>query len=587
MEVESVKLDQEAMREIFAKVKSELFSPPIQFKLNDKLNIPVKVLNGELHVNPILLSKSKDPYRLLLWLLRHTLAHMHYCPYDAKTAYYLQKIAYSVLRDSRLAYTAVAMFSDFQVDCIYLKNRYGEEPYHIQDMIGRCKPVGLEELILAVYKEFYPSLTYKPKDDEIEILGRLLADSIKPPKSWMSKIKAISAVLLRMETQEYKRTSKKPSKDRLGFKYIPLIEDAYPDSVKRISQVLSNIENENDAKTFYEVWIKPRVGEEDVKKMSDKIREALRKSEGADNVYTSKEPGKAYRASAGKGYGKFVLPTSISKLLEKMPLDVRDLMWRRLWYRARAENILITYLASRGEVKPTWTIQSYPEEWYVEDDIESLDIEASLDEGPIIPEVTTIKWHMRAAGRGGELHTNIIPSVLVVLDTSYSMSNILDKVSIAGFIAYLSAKWAGGNTAVVNFSTNHIVADWSSDDDSKELVLSSRFRELTIMPTKTIAKLLNTAREQCFIVVITDGGWQNFKEALEDLKVFGSKGHRVSVFYIKDWDYPEEVKALVKAPHINVYPVNDPVRDLEGLILSEVTNVYAENIRPLIQSGYY
>jgi hypothetical protein len=166
------------------------------------------------------------------------------------------------------------------------------------------------------------------------------------------------------------------------------------------------------------------------------------------------------------------------------------------------------------------------------------------------------------------------------------MSNILDKVSTAGFIAYLSAKWAGGNTAIVNFSTNHIAADWNADEDFKELTLSSRFRELTIMPTKTIAKLLNVAREQCFVVIITDGGWQNFKEALEDLKTLGNKGHKISVFYIKDWDYPEEVKALVKAPCINMYQVNDPVRDLEGLILSEVTSIYAENIRPLIQSTY-
>lgn len=586
MEVETVQIDPAMLREVFIKVKSELFFPPIQFKLNDKLSMPVKVLNGELHVNPNLLIRSKDPYRLLLWLLRHTLAHMHYCPYDAKTAYYLQKIAYGVLRDNKLAYTAVAMFSDFQVDCIYLKNRYGETPFHLHDTLGRCKPLGLESLIFAVYREFFPDLAYKPEDDEIEILGRLLADSIKPPKSWVSKIKAISAVLLRADTQEQKRTLKKPSKDRLGLKFIPLIEDAHPDAVKRISQVLSNIENERDAKTFYEVWIKPRVGEEDVKKLSDKVRDALRKSEEADRMYVSKEPGKAHRAAAGRGYGKFTLPTSISKLLEKMPLDVKDLLWRRLWYRARAENILVTYLASRGEVRPTWTIQSYPEEWYVEDDIESLDVEASLDEGPIIPEVTTIKWHMRAAGRGGELHTNIIPSVLVVLDTSYSMSNILDKVSTAGFIAYLSAKWAGGNTAIVNFSTNHIAADWSADDDFKELVLSSRFRELTIMPTKTIAKLLNVAREQCFIVVITDGGWQNFKEALEDLKILGNKGHKISIFYLKDWDYPEEVRALVKAPYITTYSVNDPVRDLEGLILSEVTSIYAENIRPLIQSNY-
>ncbi|MBS7613783.1 hypothetical protein KEJ48_06030, partial [Candidatus Bathyarchaeota archaeon] len=174
MEVETVQINPTALKEVFAKVKSELFFPPIQFKLNDKLSMPVKVLNGELHVNPNLLSKSRDPYRLLLWLLRHTLAHMHYCPYDAKTAYYLQKIAYSVLRDSRLAYTAVAMFSDFQVDCIYLKNKYGETPFHLHDTLDRCKPMGLESLIFAVYREFFPDLTCKPEDDEIEILGRLL-----------------------------------------------------------------------------------------------------------------------------------------------------------------------------------------------------------------------------------------------------------------------------------------------------------------------------------------------------------------------------------------------------------------------------
>ncbi|RLI23919.1 hypothetical protein DRO58_08105 [Candidatus Bathyarchaeota archaeon] len=105
------------------------------------------------------------------------------------------------------------------------------------------------------------------------------------------------------------------------------------------------------------------------------------------------------------------------------------------------------------------------------------------------------------------------------------------------------------------------------------------------MPTHSIAELLKELREPCFIVIITDGGWQNFKPALKDLERLGGKGYRITVFYIRDWKYPDEVKMLVKSPYITLYPVEDPVRDLEGLVLSETMGIYEGKLRPLTLGG--
>jgi len=567
------------IKEVFSNAKAEMLFPPVQFELDYKLRIPVKVSKGTLYVNPDFLEKSPDPYRFLLWLMRHTLCHMHYCPYDAKTAYYLQRVAYRVLRDRRLAYMAVAIFSDLQVDCIYLKNRYGETPYHLVDALKRREPLGFEKLIYAVYKEFFPDLQYKPSDEELDILGRLLAEMFRPPRSWVSKVRAVASILLRAKRQGRKKLLKEPYRSPIGFGFIPLIEDAYPDSIRRISQVLGTIEDRKEAKVFYEMWIKPRSDEKRLKKAFRKLDDKRKTREPTEE--TSVEHRRPGKTVAGKDLRRIRLPTELSKLLKGPASKDDDVLWRRLWYRSRAENIIIAYLASRGEVKPTWAIASYPEEWYVEDDIEVLDLEASLDEGPLIPEVTTVKWHMRSVGKGLEVYTGFVPSVLVVLDSSYSMTGVFDKAATAAFIAYLSAKWAGGNTAVINFSTKHLVAGWDAEDELKEIVLSNRFGELTIMPTHSIAELLKELREPCFIVIITDGGWQNFKPALKDLERLGGKGYKITVFYIRDWKYPDEVKMLVKSPYITLYPVEDPVRDLEGLVLSETMGIYEGKLRPL------
>lgn len=572
-----------SIRDVFSKVKTEMFFPPVKLRLNRRLKIPVKVSNGFLNVNPSLLRDSDNPKRLLLWLLRHTLSHLHYCPYDAKNAYHLQRVAYRILGNRHLAYMAVSLFSDLQVDCIYLRGRYGETPYHLIEALRKRKPIGVERLSFAVYKEFFSDLPYKPGDDEVDILGRLLAEAIRPPKSWVSKVKAVSYVLLRAEKKGYRRMLKAPLRGLMDLAFIQLAEDAYPDSVKRVSQILGNIKDEEEAKAFCEMWIKPRMSDRNSMPLKEAKRGRVKVEDARDGY-----GGAARRGFKGVSEAlsrRITLPTSLSRLLKRSALS-RDSWWRRLWYRARAENAIITYLALSKRVKPSWAITSYPEEWYVEDDIEALDIEASLDDGPLIPEVTTVKWHMRSAGRGGEVFTSFIPSVVVVLDSSYSMTRVMTEASTAGFIAYLSAKWAGGNTAVVNFSTNHIVAEWEESDEFKELLLSTRFGELTIMPTPTIERLLREIGEPCFVVVITDGGWQNFKEALKRLERIGSKGHRVVVFYVRDWKYWKEAKALSKNPYITMHNVEDPVRDLEGLVLSETMSVYERHFKPLVSSEW-
>ena len=101
----------------------------------------------------------------------------------------------------------------------------------------------------------------------------------------------------------------------------------------------------------------------------------------------------------------------------------------------------------------------YPDEWYIEDEIEDLDIETSLDEGPLIPDVTTLKWIEEPAPHGQTFASGFVPSAITILYASRSMREVHNEAAVAAFIAYLSARRAGGNTAVVTFSTGFISAD--------------------------------------------------------------------------------------------------------------------------------
>lgn len=564
-------VDREDIIRLFDAARIEMFIPPLEYEVKiagSRPRVKMKARKAEITV-PERLVFEHDPGGVLLWYFRHILAHAHYCPYNIRTAYSLQKSAYEEVRDWSIAYQAVEVFSDLQVDLVYLPFKFMQAPLHLLDMYS-TKPRGIDELKYSacrlVYGDFLPEYRV---DRDINYYGRMLARSVLSYKPWATKVRLVASILKKLIELNKIERPKDGNKRRGEGSFIPLFEDAEDPRLRDFRQILGSIESREDAKHFYEQWLKARIDEEKLRKEVEKIlEEAREEAEGKVDIT-------APRAS-GEGAGEEPhIPTSLSKPLKKIGKRLAESLWRSMWYRARAENIIVNFLGDVTSERMTWNVYSYSDLWLVEDDIEELDLEASLEEGPVIVEETTLKPVYRPSPTGDVMRKSYSPSTLIVLDSSMSMLGSFDDAATAAFIAYLSTVRLGGRSAVINFSTNYISVGWDSPGRRKELALSIPQGQLTLLPLRAIKSMLGRLRggEQAFIVVITDCGWQNISEALPFLEKISSRGHKVLVLHIEGWKYPRNVDRIQHNKKLIFYRLRDP-RSLHGVVFSEIKRAY-------------
>jgi len=407
------------------------------------------------------------------------------------------------------------------------------------------KPSGLEALRYAAYKHIYGELLHNHKlDSDTAFYGSLLAEVVLSPRPWVSKVRVVASVLKRLQSLE----RVKRLRQRAG-EGVPLSEDLERDFLAEARRVMGWLSKE-EARELYKHWLKERI---DLRGVEKELEETLR---GAGK---GERPEKFEQEVASRGEGEEPeLPSTLSKPAAKAG-DVDELVWRALWYRAKAEDLLVMYGGGfrRGG---TWAIYAYSDLWTVEDDLEELDLEATFEEGPLVPEETTLKDVTRPSPSGEVLIQEKTPNVLIVLDTSRSMQGVLDEAAIAAFAAYLSAKRQGGRVSVINFSTRYIAVGWRERDLKKELVLAASQGELTILPLSAIKRLLSELEpgENATVIIVTDCGWQNLREAIPFLENLASRGHQIAVFHVEGWKYPRSVEAVSKVRGLTLYKVGDP-----------------------------
>jgi len=541
-------------------------------------------VNGTIYLKPDIVPKGADPEKYLLWYFRHQLSHVHHCPYDIRTAYNLQRAAYEQVRDWGIAYLATQIFSDIQVDLYYLPRRFGELPYHTR-IIGKGPSTLAEEIMNSIYLCVNPAV--KIPDETLAKTAReiLLISSLDRP--WQTKVQMIASVLQRLRGRS-RAFSKKEIERSIRRNPLNVREDFQRSTIEGFFETYGSITDEKAAKEFYEHWIKPRLpsGEEKRAREALKLKMHRKKGEhgGLKDEKTDMKATKAMgdRQRTGGGYDLAVdlmdeprLPTSMSKPYKKLRLkNLSEIMWKRYWFKSRAQRAIIHYLAESRRRRPVWSVIRYPDEWYIEDEIEDLDVETSLDEGPIIPEVTTLKWVEEPTPHGQSISSGFVPSTITVLDVSRSMGGVHNEAAVAAFIAHQSAWRSGGRTAVVTFSTGYVSADWEAPEETKELALSMSFDEFTIFPSFEVQRLASENKGPCFIVVITDGGWQNVEEAVPSLKRISESGHSVIIFLIKGGEYHDRVELIKRTPNLRIRNVVNPEADLHGLVLSESMRVY-------------
>ncbi|MEM3454064.1 MAG: hypothetical protein QXS21_02765, partial [Thermoproteota archaeon] len=394
-------MNKETVREIFAQVRNELYFPPCELEIIEKQEknseMPFYVLNTKVYISLNSIPNNVDEEKYLRSVIRHEISHLHYCPYDLRTAHELLKSAYNACRDWNLAYFSLLLFSDLNVDCFYLTKRFGEIPYHVDSFIN-SRESGINEYIQATYEQL---LNKKKKNHKysIETVARQIKTVMKSEKNWFSKVRLISKILAKYNVKVM------IPKNKIGASSgnIPLREDLSKNTLEEALRAFGGIKERNEAKAFYTYWIEPRLKGSEI----EKIKEELKKGKGKGKEKTGgaqkekgRESGKMFKPSSGTGKEP-TLPTSLGKPYSSIPENLtEDLVWRMLWYVARAKRAMLIYLEEGRRPEPRLSILKYPVDWSVEDDVEDLDLEASLDEGKIRVEVNTTKWESESKEKG-------------------------------------------------------------------------------------------------------------------------------------------------------------------------------------------
>ncbi len=580
------------IQNLFSQAWVELSCPPVKLSISedDENKAKFSAVNGTVFFKPNIIPQGADPNQYLLWFFRHELSHVHHCPYDIKTAYSLEQAAYEIVQDWDLAYLATHIFSNVQVDVNYLPKRFGEIPYFIRVISKKQKSL-IEQIMQEIYLWIYP--TIKSENKEISDIAKEILIISSLERTWHTKVQMIAYILGRLVSRNSKLSSRKKVKEFINENPLLVREDFLHSSIDRFTETYGSISDEAAAKAFFKQWMQHRLSKNEAEKIKDLIEEKLKTqitNEGKEekkktNVFTNQqylEKAQQQEVRVSNGHPPIDmfgaeprLPTSISKPYKKIKSEIlENMLWKRYWYKSRAQQTIIQYLSASRSRRPVWAVMRYPVEWYIEDEIEDLDIETSMDEGPLIPEVTTLKWVEEPTPHGQSLASGYVPSALIVLDVSRSMADARNEAAVAAFIAYLSARRAGGQTATIVFSTGFVSTDWNTSEELKELSLTIEFGEFTVFPTPEISRLVSANAGPCFVVIITDGGWQNVEEAVPALEHIVDVGHKLVILLLKDKEYQDRIELIKRTPDLRFYKIADPEVDLQGLILSESMKTY-------------
>lgn len=173
-------------------------------------------------------------------------------------------------------------FSDLNIDCFYLLNRFGEIPYHADQVIDSSQK-GTGRYIQAAYRDFLRK-SHGKYDYKVENVARQIGMVMRSERSWFSKISLIATILSVNKVKvEIPRNISGPSMN------IPIREDLSRNSVERISEVLGGITDRGEARKFYDYWIKPRSKDSELTEVNTLKWESEIKGKGS-NLTVSNVP---------------------------------------------------------------------------------------------------------------------------------------------------------------------------------------------------------------------------------------------------------------------------------------------------------
>ena len=205
---------------------------------------------------------------------------------------------------------------------------------------------------------------------------------------------------------------------------------------------------------------------------------------------------------------------------------------KKIWFE---QNNVDAIPVTPEKTKSSKSEISYPSTWKIGDSFEELDILLSLQTSPkLLPGITTKKWERqyRQESVGDKSNSDM----LLVIDTSGSMGNDTTTgsriheayLACFGFIKFFEEK--KGKIALVNFSSQPIVCEWTKDYNKIKDTLLINQGNSTSFPTDTIERLTNQKKEGSVVIIITDGDIQNWQTTLKLLTELCNHDNDVFLF---------------------------------------------------------
>ncbi|WP_458458200.1 VWA domain-containing protein, partial [Pseudobutyrivibrio sp.] len=180
----------------------------------------------------------------------------------------------------------------------------------------------------------------------------------------------------------------------------------------------------------------------------------------------------------------------------------------KLWFSIRGAGIIPIEEYSNDGSKDAYT---YPSAWRIGDPIDELDLMLSFMTSPrIIPGMTTKKWEKSTKNVDGVEKKN--RDLLLVLDTSGSMKNVLDESSnmhqavlaAYGIISYFEQ--IHGKIALIEFSERvGLNINWTYDYEDVRNHLLVNGQGGTSFPISAIRSMIDKSKNEIVTIIITDG----------------------------------------------------------------------------------
>ena len=207
----------------------------------------------------------------------------------------------------------------------------------------------------------------------------------------------------------------------------------------------------------------------------------------------------------------------------------------KLWFSINGAGIIPIEEYSNNGSKDAYT---YPSAWRIGDPVDDLDLMLSFMTSPrIIPGMTTKKWEKSTNDVDGVEKRN--KDLLLVLDTSGSMKNVLDESSnmhqavLAAYGIIFYFEKIQGKVALIEFSEKvGVNVNWTHDYEDVRNHLLVNGQGGTTFPIEAIRNAIDESNNEIVTIIITDGELGNLQESLKFFREYIDDDNKLYIFIL-------------------------------------------------------